>query len=288
MDWDFNRREMLGGALGVGASLLAPGRTAALPLDLRGFTHNVASGEPGPDAMLLWTRYVPAPGVDQVRLDVEVALEPSFARIVAGGSVRTGAYRDWTAKITVDGLRPGTVHHYRFVAPDGTRSPIGRTKTLPVGDAPRFGLAVFSCSNLPVGWFNAYGHAAARPDLDLWMHVGDYFYEYGPTSYHDPVSGRSLEPDHEVLSIADYRARYACYRSDPDLQRLHQVAPVIAMWDDHESANDSWEGGAQNHQPATEGDWNPRRSAAMQVYREWMPVSDEPWKAYLLGKLATL
>lgn len=284
------RNLVLGGSLGLGALLLPAGRgLAAEVLGAKGFTHNVASGEPGSDSMLLWTRYVPATGDAAIRLDVEVALDPDFTRIVSGNSVRTGAYRDWTAKVTVDGLTPGTVYWYRFVAPDGSKSPAGRTKTLPVGNAARFGLGVFSCSNLPNGWFNAYGHAAGRADLDLWLHVGDYIYEYGTASYHDRiVEGRVLEPDHEILAIADYRLRYACYRADPDLQRLHQSAPMIALWDDHESANDSWEGGAQNHQPATEGDWNPRRAAAMQVYREWMPVSDEPWKAYPLGALATL
>ena len=283
------RSLVLGAGFGLGALLVAPGRSLAQLLAAKGFTHNVASGEPGADSMLLWTRYVPATGEDIVRLDAEVALDPDFTKVMSGGSVRTGHYRDWTAKITVDGLKPGTVYWYRFVAPDGSRSPVGRTKTLPADDAARFGLAVFSCSNMPVGWFNAYGHAAKRTDLDLWMHVGDYFYEYGNASYKDKIiAGRAVEPDHEILAIADYRLRYACYRSDGDLQRLHQMAPMVAFWDDHESANDSWEGGAQNHQPKTEGDWNPRRAAAMQVYREWMPVSDEPWKSYPIGTLATL
>ncbi|WP_395396977.1 alkaline phosphatase D family protein [Novosphingobium sp. BL-8A] len=281
------RRLVLGGSLGLGALMLAPGAVFAQQA-AAGFTHAVASGEPGPDSMLLWTRYVASAG-DEIRLDAEIALDPEFAKVVSAGAVRTGAWRDWTAKITLDGLKPGTVYWYRFIAPDGSRSPVGRTKTLPEGNAARFGLAVFSCSNLPMGWFNAYGHAAERSDLDLWMHVGDYIYEYGPASYHGPViAGRTLEPDREILAIVDYRQRYACYRADPDLQRLHQNAPMVAFWDDHESANDSWEGGAQNHQPATEGDWNPRRAAAMQVYREWMPVSDEPWKAYPIGSLATL
>jgi len=283
------RSLVLGAGFGLGALLVAPGRSLAQLLAAKGFTHNVASGEPGADSMLLWTRYVPATGEDIVRLDAEVALDPDFTKVISGGSVRTGIYRDWTAKITVDGLKPGTVYWYRFVAPDGSRSPVGRTKTLPADDAARFGLAVFSCSNMPVGWFNAYGHAAKRTDLDLWMHVGDYFYEYGNASYKDKIiAGRAVEPDHEILAIADYRLRYACYRADADLQLLHQMAPMVAFWDDHESANDSWEGGAQNHQPKTEGDWNPRRAAAMQVYREWMPVSDEPWKSYPIGTLATL
>jgi alkaline phosphatase D len=289
---NIDRRSLIvGGALGIGALLLPAGSgLAAQLLAAKGFTHNVASGEPGPDSMLLWTRYVPAAADGAIRLYAEVALDPGFTKVVAGASVRTGGYRDWTAKVTVDGLRPGLEYWYRFVAPDGTRSPVGRTKTLPAGDVRRFVLGVFSCSNLPYGWFNAYGHAAARSDLDLWLHVGDYLYEYGTASINagDLVAGRRPEPAHEMLAIQDYRLRYACYRADPDLQRLHQRAPMIALWDDHESANDSWEGGAQNHQPAAEGDWNVRRAAAMQVYREWMPVSDEPWRAYPLGTLATL
>jgi alkaline phosphatase D len=289
---NIDRRSLvLGAGLGLSALLLPARRgLAAELLGGKGFTHNVASGEPGPDSMLLWTRYVPATGDNTLRLDVEVALDPEFTKVASGGVVRTGAYRDWTAKVTVDGLKPGTVYWYRFIAPDGGKSPVGRTKTLPVGPVNRFGLAVFSCSNLPYGWFNAYGHAAARPDLDLWLHVGDYIYEYGSSSVResDLTAGRMLEPAHEILAVADYRLRHACYRADPDLQRLHQMAPMVALWDDHESANDSWEGGAQNHQSATEGDWNVRRAAAMQVYREWMPVSDEPWKAYPIGTLATL
>lgn len=292
MTFAIDRRSLvLGGSLGLGALMLPGGRALASQLlGATGFTHNVASGEPGADSMLLWTRYRPLAGDGPVRLDVEVAADPEFAKVVAGGTARTGAYRDWTAKISVDGLRPGTVHWYRFIAPDGSKSAVGRTKTLPVGQVSRFGLGLFSCSNLPIGWFNAYGHAATSSELDLWLHVGDYVYEYGMAPYRaeDLLAGRRVEPDREMLAIDDYRLRYACYRADPDLQRLHQVAPMVALWDDHESTNDSWEGGAKNHQPGLEGDWNVRRAAAMQVYREWMPVSDEPWKAYSIGTLATL
>lgn len=286
------RRLVIGGALGLGALTLPIGRSlAAEVLAAKGFTHNVASGEPSSDSMMLWTRYVPSAGVDAVRLDAELALDPDFTRVISGGSVRTGAYRDWTAKLTVDGLQPRTTYWYRFIAPDGGKSPVGRTRTLPVGDVDRFGLGLFSCSNLPLGWFNAYAHAAARDDLDLWLHVGDYIYEYGIASFKDKlVSGREVLPahDHEMISLVDYRLRFACYRADPDLQKLHQLAPMVALWDDHEIANDSWEGGAANHQPKSEGDWNIRRAAAMQAYREWLPVSEEPWKAYHIGTLATL
>lgn len=286
------RRLVIGGALGLGALALPVGRSiCAEVLGAKGFTHNVASGEPGSDSMLLWTRYVPSTSADEIRLDAEIALDPDFTRVISGGSVRTGAYRDWTTKLTVDGLQPRTTYWYRFIAPDGTKSPVGRTKTLPVGDVERFGLGLFSCSNLPLGWFNAYAHAAARDDLDLWLHVGDYIYEYGLATFKDKlVSGRDIMPahEHEMISLADYRLRFACYRADPDLQKLHQLAPMVALWDDHEIANDSWEGGAQNHQTKSDGDWNTRRSAAMQAYREWLPVSEDPWKAYSIGTLATL
>ncbi|GFE82897.1 alkaline phosphatase [Steroidobacter agaridevorans] len=287
------RRLVVGGALGLGALMLPIGSSlASAVLGAKGFTHSVASGEPGSDSMLLWTRYVPSNGVDDVRLDAEVALDSDFTRVVSGGSVRIGAFRDWTAKLTVDGLQPGTRYWYRFIAPDGSKSPVGRTKTLPVGNIDRFRLGVFSCSSLPLGWFNAYGHAAARDDLDLWLHVGDYIYEYALAAYKDKdlVSGRDVMPahEHEMINLADYRLRLACYRADPDLQKLHQVAPMVALWDDHDSTNDSWEGGAQNHQAKSEGDWSLRRAASIQAYREWLPVSEEPWKAYRIGSLATL
>lgn len=292
MSLSVDRRNFItGGVLGLGGLLLPGFRARAAIVFASGFTHNVASGEPGADSMLLWTRYVPANSHDGVRLDAEIALDPDFAHIVDGGSVRTGAYRDWTAKVMIDGLQPGTAYWYRFIAPDGEKSPAGRTKTLPVGDVNRFGIGLFSCSNLPFGWFNAYAHAALRDDLDLWMHVGDYLYEYERGTYpaaDKALAGRVIEPVTEMMALADYRLRYASYRADPDLQRLHQMAPMIAQWDDHETANDSWEGGAENHQSASEGDWSIRRNASVQAFREWLPVSDEPWKSYPIGALATL
>ncbi|MFT3978670.1 MAG: alkaline phosphatase D family protein [Sphingomonas bacterium] len=286
-----SRRSLLAtGTFGLGAFAL-PGFAGAQNITAaRGFTHSVASGEPGPDEMLLWTRYVPASG-DSAELRVEVSDTPDFARVAAAGAQITGPWRDWTAKITVTGLKPGRAYHYRFVAPDGSFSPTGVTKTLPDDGARSFRAAIFSCSNMPFGWFNAYGHAAARNDFDLWVHLGDYFYEYPAGHYpaaSETVAGRLPEPASALVHLADYRLRYASYRADPDLQALHAKLPMLAQWDDHESANDSWEGGAQNHDPSTEGDWNDRRAAAIQAYREWMPVSDEPWKAYGIGTLATL
>ena len=281
------RSLLLTGTLGM-AALAIPGLTWAQTVGVgTGFTHGVASGEPAGDSLLFWTRYVPAGG-GAAELRVEVAETPDFARVVAGGVAITGPWRDHTAKITLAGLRPGTVYHYRFVAPDGSVSPVGRSKTLPEGMARSFKAAIFSCSNLAIGWFNAYGHAAARDDLDCVIHLGDYFYEYDASHDKRAIAGRIPAPASELIHLADYRLRYASYRADPDLQALHARLPTIAQWDDHESSNDSWEGGAQNHDQAKEGDWLARRAAAIQAYREWMPVSDEPWKAYDIGALATL
>ncbi|WP_188056259.1 MULTISPECIES: alkaline phosphatase D family protein [unclassified Sphingosinithalassobacter] len=283
------RSFVLTGTLGLGAFAVPGFAKTPSVADATGFTHSVASGEPAANSVLLWTRYVPA-GSGAADLKVELSQTEDFARIAGGGQMTTGPWRDHTAKITVEGLAPGTSYFYRFVAPDGSFSPVGTTKTLPQGDVARYGIAVFSCSNLPFGYFNAYGHAARRDDIDLWVHLGDYLYEYGRSGYAPAggaVDGRWPEPASEMITLADYRLRYASYRSDPDLQELHRVKPMLASWDDHESTNDSWEGGAQNHQPEEEGDWSVRKQLAMQVYREWMPVSDAPWGSYDIGSLAT-
>lgn len=270
------------------AGLILPGGAAMAQtlLGLTGFTHHVASGEPGPDSVLLWTRYVPATG-GPAKVRVEISESRDFAKLVGGGQMVTGPWRDHTVKITVDGLAPGKWHWFRFIGPDGSMSPIGRTKTLPVGKAARFNIAIFSCSNLGFGEFNAYGHAAARDDVDLVLHMGDYIYEYARGGYDGGAKfAERLFPTDEILTLADYRLRYQSYRADPQLQALHAAFPMIANTDDHEGANDSWEGSAQNHQP-DEGNWSNRRNAAMQVWREWLPVGEQPWKAYEIGDLAT-
>jgi alkaline phosphatase D len=284
------RRLILTGTLGLGAYAI-PGFAQTAPAARTGFTHNVASGEPASDSMLFWTRFAPASG-DTARVKLEVSETADFARPVAGGEVVTGAWRDWTVKVTAAGLKPATRYHYRFVGPDGSFSPVGQTRTLPVGAARQWKAAIFSCSNLPYGYFNAYDHAAAREDIDCAIHLGDYLYEHKPGVYPSAAEGvaerlAGIAPDAEMVHLADYRLRFASYRADPDLAALHAAMPMIAQWDDHESTNDSWEGGAGNHQPATEGDWGARKAASMQAYREWMPVSEAPWASYDVGDLAT-
>lgn len=276
----------------LGGLAAATAATAAAPLAARGFgsgfTHGVASGEPGPDKVMLWTRYV---AEQDHYLEFQVSESQDFTNVVAGGSARASAETDWCAKAWADGLREAKWYYYRFIAPDGSTSEIGRTRTLPEGEVDRFRMAVFSCSNFGFGWFNAYAHAAEANDVDLALHLGDYLYEYQRGNYpsaNDAHHERILWPENEIVTLADYRLRYATYRSDPDLRRIHQLLPMISVWDDHESANDSWKVGAQNHQPDTEGDWEVRKAIAKRVYREWMPVSNEPYARYDIGNLATL
>jgi alkaline phosphatase D len=251
-----------------------------------GFTHGVASGEPGPDRVLLWTRYAS----DQEQpLKWEMASDAEFTRIVAQGDATASPANDCCAKAWARGLKPGKWYHYRFIARDGSRSVTGRTRTLPAGKVAKFRMAVFSCSNIGFGWFNAYAHACETGDFDLAVHLGDYFYEYKRGDYpsaKQTAEGREVPLD-EAVTLEGYRERFRTYRADPDLQRLHQMMPMISVWDDHETANDTWHGGAENHQP-DEGDWAVRKAASERAYREWLPVSDDYYARYEVGQLATL
>jgi alkaline phosphatase D len=284
MTLDLDRRLLLkAGTLGLGA-LAVPG--VAQIAAARGFAHGVASGEPRQRSVMLWTRHVPGG-----QLHWQVSRTADFARIAAEGDVVAKAEHDHCVKPVAAGLQPGTWYHYRFRDSRGAVSPVGRTRTLPEGRTPRFTLGIFSCANLAFGFFNAYAHAAARRDLDLNVHLGDYFYEYERGKYpssREALAGRLLDPAGEAVALADYRLRHAAYRADPDLQRLHASAPMVMMWDDHETANDAWVGGAENHDPAKEGPWAARKAAAQRAYREWLPVSDDVWESYEIGDLATL
>ena len=247
---------------------------------------------PEPIASILWTRVSGATGEVPVRW--VLSANPTFTRVVARGETPTGAARDFTVKIDVSGLAAATTYYYRFEAL-GARSATGRTRTLPAGGAGRVRLALASCANYPHGYFNVYGRIAARPDIDAVLHLGDYFYEYEQGRYFDKtLTDRGVDPPHEITALDDYRRRYALYRSDPDLQEAHRQHPFIAVWDDHEIANNTWSTGADNHQPA-DGDFTARRNAAYQAFLEWLPVRDtgsarQPliYRSFALGDLADL
>lgn len=280
-----DRRTLFKGAA-LGAGLMAV-PLAAQGLDT-GFTSGVASGEPAATSVMLWTRYA---GRTSTSLRWEISEAIDFSHVVEGGNVEASPDNDFCAKQVASGLAPGRWYYYRFIAPNGAISDIGRTRTLPAGRTDRFRMAVFSCSNIGFGWFNAYAHAAAADAFDCAVHLGDYFYEYGPGIYplsKEEVVGRGVDPLKEIVALADYRRRYAQYHRDPDLRRLRQLYPMIVIADDHEYANDAWEGGAENHQPSSEGSWDTRKVAAERARREWLPISDAPWASYDIGDLATV
>jgi len=219
--------------------------------------------------------------VEGVELFWEVSRTADFAEVLASDQLSARASSDFTAKAEVRGLDPRTLYHFRWgvvgeTAGAGGLSPVGRFKTLPAPGAhvPRLEYAVFSCSNFRWGYFNAY-RDAAHLDLDFWMHVGDFIYEMGEDAYPSPaqaVRPRGLRPTHEAVTLGDYRERYATYREDPDLQALSAASALIAVWDDHEIADNPWMHGANAHQPETEGDWEVRKVAAVRAYHEWMPT----------------
>jgi alkaline phosphatase D len=229
-----------------------------------------------------------------VEVTWQVATDAAFAAVVGCGTVVTGPERDHTVKVDVAGLQPGTTYWYRFGLA-GAWSPIGRTATAPAVDdaVTRLRAGVVSCSNWEAGYFVPYRLLADRDDLDVVIHLGDYIYEYGTGEF--GAAGtvvRRTEPAHEVLTLADYRIRHAQYKTDPDLQALHAAVPWVITWDDHEVANDQWSGGAQNHTPATEGDYRDRVAAAHRAYAEWMPVRLGPdgsiYRRFRFGRLAEL
>ena len=266
-----NRRDFFkrSGSAAVAVAATAPLLPLATAAGPKGeFQHGVASGDPLADRVILWTRITPAILDDRLQLSCTVARDPELLEVVQVLTLHTDVGRDYTVKVDVQGLQPGTTYYYRFQFKK-SNSPVGRTRTLPVGSVEHLRLAVASCSNVAYGYFNAYRRIAERNDLDLVLHLGDYLYEYASGQYGNV---RACEPPHEIVTLEDYRQRHAQHKRDADSQEMHRQHPLVAIWDDHETANDAWRDGAQNHQSETEGTWPARVNAALQAYFEWMPV----------------
>lgn len=239
------------------------------------FLQGVASGDPAADAVILWTRVTPDVEGD-ITVSWEVATDSNFSQVVTNGQTVTNKNRDYTVKVDAVGLEAGQQYYYRFKAGE-TVSEMGQTRTLPEGSVASVKLAVMSCANFPAGYFNVYEMAAQQNDLDAVVHLGDYLYEYARGEYaseHAVELGREVLPAGELFLLDDYRTRYSQYRSDASLQKLHAKVPFITVWDDHEVANDTWKGGAENHNDG-EGDFDQRKQAALQAYFEWLPI--RPW-----------
>lgn len=266
------------GCLGSGdntTSVSIPPVTTPAPTVPVSFLHGVASGDPLQDAVILWTRVTPedASFDGEVNVAWEVATDTAFSDIVTSGSANISSASDYTIKVDAVGLSDSSTYYYRFSS-GGVTSPVGTTRTLPQGDVSAVKLAVMSCSNYPAGYFHVYELAAAQTELDAVLHLGDYIYEYAKDGYASERAealGRVVQPETEIISLADYRTRYAQYRSDANLQKLHATVPFIVVWDDHEVANDAYKNGAQNHDDS-EGDFEARKLAALQAYFEWLPI----------------
>ncbi|GAA4813441.1 alkaline phosphatase D family protein [Nocardioides caeni] len=275
-----SRRNLVAGALGGGAALALASWPEAVAASAP-FVHGVASGDPLPDAVLLWTRVTPsveaAPGSgigSDVTVTWQVARDEAFGQVVRQGTAVATAANDHTLHVDATGLDPATSYFYRFQAL-GATSRVGRTRTAPApgSTAPvRFG--VVSCANYDWGYFQPYKFLATRSDLHAVLHLGDYVYEYAPggviAGY--PKNPRNADPLHECTTLEDYRVRHGCYKLEQNLQDLHAAHPMIAVWDDHEIANDTWREGAENHDPAAEGDWATRATAGRRAFLDWLPI----------------
>jgi alkaline phosphatase D len=275
----YTRRATLASAAIIAAACSA----SAAEVEHGLFAHGVASGDPLSDRVIIWTRISPSAPIGQVRVSWVVATDQSLTQVVKRGRASTNSAKDYSVKVDVTGLRPGQVYYYGFKV--GTQmSTTGRTLTAPASGGESLKIALVSCSNFPAGWFNVYQAIARRGDVDLVLHVGDYIYEYGPGEYATDwgkTVGRVPDPPKECTTLSDYRRRYAQYRADPDLQAAHACAPWLVTWDDHETSNDAYKAGAENHSPATEGAWNDRKAAALQAYYEWLPLRDPaPGRAF--------
>ena len=258
------------------------------------FDYGVASGDPLSDRVILWTHAKLQDLSDAVNLTWQVAADLEFSKILVSGTAQASSDTGYTCKVDATGLLPNQTYYYRFKS--GLHSsPIGKTKTLPVGAVSDVKLAVLSCSNYPSGFFNVYSEVA-RSDADVAIHLGDYIYEYAATGYASEKAvslGRTSIPANEILTLSDYRLRHAQYKSDADSKQFHASKPLIAVWDDHEFANDTYKDGAENHTPATEGPFAARKAVALQAYHEWMPIrtgadKSKIYRSFNFGNLLSL
>lgn len=274
----FSRRSFLAlSAKGVGAAVISSGLMGCNSSKGRkdiavSFDHGVASGDPLTNAVILWTRITP---VEEGSINVawEVATDSEFNNIINNGNMLTSQFQDYTVKIDAINLSAGSHYYYRFKS-NGVTSPTGQTTTLPEGNVNSVKFAVLSCANYPAGYFNVYQLATTIEDIDAVLHLGDYIYEYARDEYASKDAkelNRQVLPEGELFSLADYRVRYGQYRTDSDLQSLHQSVPFITVWDDHEIANDTYQSGAENHND-NEGSFDKRKVSALQAYFEWLPI----------------
>ncbi|HDM8125652.1 TPA: alkaline phosphatase D family protein [Vibrio harveyi] len=248
------------------------------------FEYGVASGDPTQTQVIIWTRVTTA--ASYVDVTWQVSRAEDFSTVEQSGTFTTDTSRDFTVKVDVQNLNPSTQYYYRFMVGE-TTSIVGMTQTLPEGSVDKASMAVVSCANYPAGYFNVYKEILKQhqtESFDVVLHLGDYIYEYGAGGYASEDAarlGREPSKGTECITLDDYRKRYAQYRQDQDLQALHAALPMIAVWDDHELANDAWKNGAENHQD-NEGSFVDRRAAAAAAWTEWLPVRENTFSNMLI------
>ncbi|EIZ0308720.1 alkaline phosphatase D family protein [Vibrio parahaemolyticus] len=248
------------------------------------FVHGVASGDPTQTQVIIWTRVTTA--ASYVDVSWQVASDMEFLNVVQSGVFTTDTGRDFTVKVDVQNLNANSQYYYRFIVGE-MMSEVGQTQTLPEDGVEKASMAVVSCANYPAGYFHVYREILNQHEqspFDVVLHLGDYIYEYGAGGYasEDAAAlGREPSKGAECITLDDYRKRYAQYRQDADLQALHAKLPMIAVWDDHELANDTWKNGAENHQD-DEGSFIDRRAAAAAAWTEWLPVRENTFSNMLI------
>ncbi|KAF2433346.1 alkaline phosphatase-like protein [Tothia fuscella] len=286
------------------------------------FTHGVASGDPYPNSVILWTRISPQLANDRSNVTVEgyvpfyshetekyvaaskqkicvqyqVATDKDVTKSVDSGTAYTTSDIDFTVKIEAKNLKPFTTYYYQFtVCGSSNKSPIGRTKTSPAAndDTTAIGFSVFSCSQFQNGYFNAYGNSARKDKVDYVIHLGDYIYENSRGRLgSDP---RATTPSREIVTLYDYRTRLAQYRTDQDLLLSHQKFAWITTWDDHEVANNGYRDGFSNMNNTEQSfrkyggvSVDQRKMNAVRAYFEWMDDNLRIWRTFSMGKLLDL
>ena len=268
----------------VATTLTACGSDDKNTVTAASFEHGVASGDPTQTQVIIWTRVTTE--ASYVDVSWQVSATEDFSSIEQSGTFTTDTSRDFTVKVDVQNLNPNTQYYYRFMVGEAS-SIVGITQTLPEGSVDKASMAVVSCANYPAGYFNVYKEILEqhqKASFDVVLHLGDYIYEYGAGGYasEDAAAlGREPSKGTECITLDDYRKRYAQYRQDEDLQALHAALPMIAIWDDHELANDAWTEGAENHHNS-EGSFNDRRAAAAAAWTEWLPVRENTFSNMLI------
>ncbi|RAS85096.1 alkaline phosphatase D family protein [Priestia endophytica] len=240
------------------------------------FTLGVCSGDPSPQGIVLWTRLAPDPlnggGMpnEVVKVEWELAKDENFQHIVKKGSATASPNLAHSVHVEVEGLRSNAIYYYRFKS-GNELSPVGKTKTLPKKneEVQKLTFAFASCQQYEHGYYTAYKHLAEE-ELDVVFHLGDYIYEYGPNEYVSASGNVRTHSGPEIITLADYRNRYAQYRSDANLKAAHAAFPWIVTWDDHEVENNYANNIPEKGQSVQ--DFIKRRAAAYQAYYEHMPL----------------